>query len=134
MVKKQANELALENLNQIKVKHSKMDNLFYMDLEMQEYLKDKHIPVKQARAVFKFKTRMANFHDNFRGGNQTKPCPLCNNGLDTQRHSLQCKMILENMNINLRYEDIFHSKVDKHVGKTLENILTFREEFLNDWK
>ena len=103
-----------------------------MDLEMQKYLKDKHIPVKQSRAVFKFKTRMANFHDNFRGGNQTKPCPLCNNGLDTQRHSLQCKMILENMNINLRYEDIFHSKVDKHLGKTLENILKFREEFLND--
>ena len=113
MVKVQARELALETLNQIKSKHSKMDNLFYIDLEIQEYLKDKTLTLKQARAVFKFKTRMANFSNNFRGGKETKPCPLCDDGPDTQRHSLECKVIKQNIQIQMRYEDIFHSKVKK---------------------
>ena len=30
----------------------------------------------------------------------------------------------------MRYEDIFHSKVEKEVAKTVENVLHFREEFL----
>jgi hypothetical protein len=131
MVKVQARELALETLNQIKSNHSKMDNLFYVDLEIQEYLKDKNITLKQARAVFKFKTRMANFSNNFRGGKETKPCPLCDDGPDTQRHSLECKVIKQNIQIQMRYEDIFHSKVEQEVAKTIENVLKFREEFLN---
>ena len=86
---------------------------------------------KQARAVFKFKTRMANFSNNFRGGKETKPCPLCDDGPDTQRHSLECKVIKQNIQIQMRYEDIFHSKVEQEVAKTIENVLKFREEFLN---
>ena len=108
-----------------------MDNLFYVNLEIQKYLKDKKLTLKQARAVFKFKTRMANYSDNLKAGNETKPCPLCKEGLDTQRHSLVCKVIQQNIKVNMMYGDIFHSKVDKEVAKTVENILNFREEFLN---
>ena len=81
--------------------------------------------------MFKFKTRMANYSENFKAGNETKPCPLCKEGLDTQRHSLVCKVIKQNIKVNMMYEDIFHTKVDKEVAKTVENILNFREEFLN---
>ena len=131
MVKNKARELALEALNQIKSSHSKMDNLFYAEFEMQEYLKDKTLTLKQARAVFKFKTRMANFSNNFRGGKDAKPCPLCNDSPDTQGHSLLCKVVKQNVQVNIKYGEIFHSKVDKEVAKTVENILIFREEFLN---
>ena len=79
-----------------------------------------------AKAVFKFKTRMANFSENFKEGGQTKPCPMCKepNVLDTQRHSLLCKVI------ECSYEEIFYSKVEVKAAKTVKNILKFREEFL----
>ena len=131
MVKKNARELALDTLNEYKSGHSKMDNLFYVELNMQYYLKDRKLSLRQARAVFKYKTRMANFSDNFRGGKETKPCPLCKDDPDTQRHSLLCKVIRQNITINIRYEDIFHSQVDQEVAKTLENILRFKEDFLD---
>ena len=70
LVKAKAKEVALENLNKIKSKHSKMDNVFYVDLEMQEYLKKRNIRRSMAKAVFKFKTRMAQFSENF--NKQTK--------------------------------------------------------------
>ena len=50
-----------------KESHSKMSNLTYEDLEMQGYLKDEKIRVNQARAIFRFRTRMARFWENFKG-------------------------------------------------------------------
>ena len=58
----------METLNEIKKKHSKMDSLFYVDLEMQDYLKDRRLKTSMAKAVFKFKTRMANFSANVKEG------------------------------------------------------------------
>ena len=43
LVRSKAKEVALETLNEIKKKHSKMDSLFYVDLEMQDYLKDRRL-------------------------------------------------------------------------------------------
>ena len=62
----------------------KMRNLFYTELKIQEYLKDNRITTSQARAVFRYKTRMANFSEKFKGVAKTKPCPMCKDALDTQ--------------------------------------------------
>ena len=109
-----------------------MDNLFYVELEMQEYLKDRRMKTSMVKAAFKFKTRMANFSENFKEGGQTKPCPMCKepNALDTQRHSFVCKVIVTNIEIECSYEEIFYSKIEFKAARTVENILKFREEFL----
>ena len=129
LVKAKAKELTLE-LNK---RQGKMKNLYYADLEKQEYLTDKKITPQQAKAVFKYKTRMANFSDNFRGGQPTKQCPLCKDesSLDTQQHSLVCKVTKQNVQIDVRYEEIFFSQIGAETAKTLENILKFRDEYLN---
>ena len=127
LVKEQAQELTLEKNKRV----GKMKNLFYSELSLQEYLVDHKITTSQARAIFKFKTRMANFSENFKAGGLTKPCPLCLEAPDTQQHSLVCKIILENISVNTRYEDIFHSKVSEETARTLENILKFRSEYFN---
>ena len=127
LVKEQAQELTLEKNKRV----GKMKNLFYSELSLQEYLVDHKITTSQARAIFKFKTRMANFSENFKAGGLTKPCPLCLEAPDTQQHSLVCKIILENISVNTRYEHIFHSKVSEETARTLENILKFRSEYFN---
>ena len=133
LVKEQARDLAFEKLNYQKENHSKMKKLYYVDLEIQEYLKDKKLTSSQAKSLFRFRTRMANFSENFKGAGGTKICPLCEepNALDTQLHSLKCKVITGNMDVNIEYEEIFYSKVSVKAAKTVENILKFRDEFLN---
>ena len=49
--------------------HSKMDNLFYTKLEMQNYLKLENINADEARTFFRYRTRMAQCGENFRGQN-----------------------------------------------------------------
>ena len=132
LVKKQARELALTTLIMEKTRHSKMDNLNYENLEMQEYLKDGTIKVNQARTLFRFRTRMARYWENFKGGRPPQHCPLCSDALsfDTQSHSFQCEVLATSININGNYEDIFETKVNERVARTITNIENFRQPYL----
>ena len=82
--------------------------------------------------MFKFKTGRANFSEIFKGGGFTRPCPLCKqtNELDTQQRSLSCRVIKENVQHDVKYEEIFFSDVEVKTVKVLESILKFRKEYL----
>ena len=56
--------------------HSKLDNLCYTELKLQAYLEN--MSATEAQTVFSYRTRMANFKENYRGPEGPKPCPLCN--------------------------------------------------------
>ena len=136
LVKKQARELALVTLMNKKEKHSKMDDLMYVELSMQNYLKDEKIRVQEARILFKFRTRMAKFWGNFKGGRPPQQCPVCKEpgSVDTQLHSFQCKVLAENINMEGNYSEMFTTNIDKNIARKLENIEKFREELLENEK
>ena len=134
LVKKQIREWAFQGLLLKKQGHSKMMNLEYTTLEMQNYLKDHDITVTQAKMIFKYRTRMENFSDNFRGGKPTKPCPVCKECEDTQIHSFKCRILEENIKIEGRLLDIFKPKVEQKVAKTIEKIVKIRENYLEKLK
>ena len=133
MVKKKLREFAFKTLIQKKEKHSKMDNLTYGDLELQGYLKDEKIGVNQARSVFRFRTRMARFWENFKGGRPPQPCPVCREAksVDTQTHSFECGVVKENMAINADYRNLFGLRVHENTAKIVENIEKFREQIMD---
>jgi hypothetical protein len=76
---------------------------------------------------------MANFSDNYIGWQPTKQCHLCKDeySLDTQQHSLVCKVTKQNVQIDVRYEEIVFSQKEAETAKTLENISKCRENYLN---
>ena len=132
MMKKVTREVAIHTLIRQKEKHSKMFNLTYVDLEIQSYLKDDKIRVDQARTIFRLRTRMARYWENFKGGRPPDPCPVCKEvgSVDTQPHSFQCKVTALNVEINGSYSNIFGTRVDEMTAKTVENIEKFRAQFL----
>ena len=95
MMKIKSKEYTLNYLLEIKDSHSKIDNLEYPELKLQNYLRDDEIPLNEARNLYRFRTRVANFKENFKNGHQSCaiPCPLCLVQPDTQAHSLQCPEI-----------------------------------------
>ena len=132
IVKTQARELALQNLLRKKEHHSKMINLSYTSLEMQEYLMDPKISINQAKTIFRIRTRMEKFGENFKCGQPTKPCPLCQESTDTQSHSFQCRVIQENITLTGNYMEVFSPNMDKKLADTIENIVKFREDYMED--
>lgn len=130
LVKKKIEEEAFRKLLERKEKHKKMEHVQYKMFELQEYLKQSHITPNQARTIFKFRIRMENFSENFKGGKPTKPCPICNASKDMQSHSFECTAILKNLKISGNYKDIFQETISRDLARTLENIVKFREEYL----
>ena len=88
--RKATTEFELKRLLHMKSTHSKMSSLEYNKLELQEYLKLETCNAAQAKVMFKFRCRMANFSENFRGPQGPKPCILCGVHLDNQETSFEC--------------------------------------------
>ena len=128
-MKKKTEEIALEELKKAKEKHTKMENLVYDKLELQNYLKNEKIRVKQARIIFRFRTRMARCWGNFRGGRPPQICPVCKDdqSTDTQTHLFECRIVKENIKLSGDYKMIFSKQVDDEIATTLENIEKCRE-------
>ena len=78
MVKKKLKEYSLGYLTTIKEKHSKMDQLVYPKLKIQNYLKDRKISVQAAKSLFRWRTRSALFKTNFGSSYLNTACPYCN--------------------------------------------------------
>ena len=53
IVKIKTKEYALKNLLELKSKHTKLDNLVYSELRLQNYLKSDDIPVYEAKNLFR---------------------------------------------------------------------------------
>ena len=113
LVKESCRHVAFNELIDMKNSHSKMTNILYSSLKLQPYLKDKKIRPDLAKTLFKFRTRMVNFRNNFKKGSPFLSCPLGDNKLDDQQHLLNCDKLQPTINSDLNYYDIFSNDIDK---------------------
>ena len=114
-------------LNKEKENMSKIQTIYHKELKLSNYLELEDINTQEAKAVFQYRSRMANFSGNYRGSNPIKSCPLCFSHPDTQKWSFQCSVIKKNIQIEGKYDDIIEGNIDKSNAKTVNSILKFRE-------
>ena len=128
LVKIRTKDYTLEYLLNLKQKHSKMANLQYEELRLQSYLMDENITVKEAQNIFKYRTRVANFKENFKNNHDGGMwCPLCLVQPDSQAHSVLCPVIKANIDVRGEYLEIFTDEISKEISQTLLKITLFRE-------
>ena len=127
LAKRKVKVFELEKL--LEIKHlknkSKMKSLSYEKLELQDYLT--RLDVHEAKTVFSFRVRTAQFSENYRGSNPPVPCPLCAQHLDLQELSFICPIIKEKIQINENYEKIFHPQITNNLAKILVAIMKLRK-------
>ena len=118
-MKVKAEEFALYELNLMKAKHTKLDNIIYSKLEIQKYLQCKNITPDDARMVFSFRTRMAGFGENFRDSSGHKQCPLCHSHLDNQQMAFKCPETVNMTSKKGKYGYIFQTEIPV---ETIQNL------------
>ena len=128
-VKIRATEYSLKSLKSKQATHSKMENLSYKDLKIQDYFLSDHLDYKQKQTIFKLRTRMERFGENFRAGNSPVICPLCKLHFDSQELSLQCPEIRKELEIKAgNYEEIYKDNIESsNIVKTLVEITKIRK-------
>ena len=82
-----------------------------------------------ARITFWFRTWMAQFSENYRNNVDIHLCPLCKKHIDTQKLAFKCPVVLENINISGRYDEIFGENISKQLALNLKSILNLRQSF-----
>ena len=84
--------------------------------------------ISEAKAFFKFRSRMAPFGENFRGGQKTVLCPLCKAHPDGQPESFDCIQLKKIISVKGDYKQIFSQVIPHELVTTIHNIYSFREE------
>ena len=126
ILKKKAIEYAFEELTEKQAKHSKMENLQYSELAIQNYFLQPGINIDEIRSIFKYRTRMAPFGENFRAGRESVTCPLCSTHVDSQVMSFMCPAIRKNINIDCDIQDLYTDTMNMKTASTVSYILKLR--------
>ena len=132
LLKKKAREIAFESLVEMKVKHSKMNNLEYKELKLQEYFQLPGIRIEQVREIFKFRTRMLTFGENFRGAKESVICPLCRSHADSQAWCLQCPAMMKELSSSVKLDGIYGDEVTIETAETIEEIMKIRKRIIEN--
>ena len=128
LVKVKTQEYTLNYLLNKKERHSKMENLNYFKLKLQNYLRDKNISVDEARNLFRYRTRVAKFKQNMKSSFSVATCPFCLVQPDTKAHTFQCPDLKLKVKLEGNYCDIFSENIPKDISITLLKISKIRED------
>ena len=129
-VKIKTEEFSLDQLNEKKFEHSKMENVIYTELKIQDYLTSRELTTGQKRIIFKYRMRMADYSENFRGSSPPQPCRMCNFHRDSQTHSVICYETMKNVTSQGNYNEIFTKRIKIETAEMLEEITKIRKNKL----
>ena len=131
LVKGKVKDFSLKKLKTEQSKHSKMKELHYSDLKIQNYLTDPNLTPNQMRTIFRYRTRMEKFGENFRGGKLSVTCPLCRVHLDNQAMSFHCSVIKDNIDVNGDISDVYGENISMQTVDTIMKITEIRKSKLD---
>ena len=126
LVKKKAKEFAFKELLNKKAKHSKMDNLSYSKYNLQEYFLSYQTSNNQKRLIFKYRTKMERFGENYRGGKTHVMCPVCKLHYDNQDLVLQCPEVRKNIPDDGNMKELYSETINTDIVETLTKVMKFR--------
>ena len=132
-IENKINAKALEYLNKLKSKHSKVMHVVHKKLKLQEYFEASRVEdTCMAKFIFHARTRMLNFKANYKSKylKTNMNCPMGCPVLDTQEHVLFCTKIesncLNSEKNEPNYIDLFSEDSSKQ--KTIAKIIKGRLE------
>ena len=112
--------LALLELNELKMKHSKSENIESTKLRTASYLVYQRLTKYEQQLLFRLRTKTLDVKMNFDRLHADIYCSLCKLFPETQSHILQCPDVVPNMNTpvisnhSLNEADIY-GNLDKQV-------------------
>ena len=139
-IKSAVEKVSLKYLNNKKFEKTKLKDLCYEDLKMQEYLKSSDLKISERKLLFQLRTRMIDVKENFKHAYPDHVCPLCGCENDSQQHLLYCTAISTDSTFmidpNVRYSDIFSNDVRKQglITRLFQSQLKKRKSLQNKAK
>ena len=141
LVKKKVTNAALKRLLQIKENHSKMNQLSYSKLQIQEYLKNPLFDSESMAMLTALRTRtVRGVRNDFRGMYSNTECPLGCGNSDTIQHILACSALSKYMSsesitkYKVEFQDIYSYCVvkQKQITHLYIQLMGIREKLIRN--
>ena len=129
-VKQKIREASLQYLLNISKEHSKMNNLKYNKLAMQEYFYSTSFRKNESQLLFKYRTQMTKFAANFPNGLSSLTCPLCKieSTINCEKMIILIPSIIDTKFMNIYSKDI---NIMKDGMQVMTEILDLRKQLLD---
>ena len=97
---------------------------------MQEYFKQPGANINELRDTFKFRVKMLEFGQNYRGSAEFVPCPLCSTHIDEQDMLFQCPVMKSEVELHIDLNKIYTDNVDSKDIKELSKVMNMRRKMV----
>ena len=133
VVKEKVTKYAFNFLTNKLLTSSKLSKLRYCELELQDYFTHHKVTAEEMRIVFRFRTRMLTFGENFRGNNFGRLCPLCNKHIDCQDTLNDCQVIRNKFKDDFSgcIRNLYSTYQTTEAIKMLSEVINYREIVVN---
>jgi hypothetical protein len=118
IIKEKTELKALEYLNHLKGRHSKVMDINHQSLNMQLYLEPNEMNIQESKFLFALRSRMVDVRANYREKHFITLCPGCKLEEETQEHLLRCINLQETGTVTTttpEYQDLFSCNLHKQV-------------------
>ena len=139
LIKRKVQILAISDLNEAKIKHSKSQYLNSKNFKTAQYLEDQRFSKKESQLLFSLRSHTLNLKMNFKNQHTNTYCEVCQLFPETQSHILHCPQITSKLNIvnlpnSVPEENYIYGRIDKQleIVKIFSQILEVRKSILED--
>ena len=131
LAKEKTEKAALKYLLSEKEKQSKISNIAYEKLKIQEYLSG-GCNVKLAKLIFKARSQTLDIKTHKKWKYADNLCSGCKVKEETGQEILECKKLNDNCNGSVKYSDFYSENISDIImtGKILQKNLKRRQEIL----
>ena len=118
MIKQRIQAKAFENLEKIKLSHSKVEHIEHNGINMQKYLQpnSEKMNREDAQTIFKLRCRAIKLKANMKSMYDSLECTACGIEEEHQQHILECSILNQNKSLEeCKYGKIFNGTVSEKV-------------------
>ena len=118
IVKTKTTILAIKTLNEVKLKHSKTQNLKLIKNCPAEYLGSKNLNLEEIQTLYKLRCRMISVKMNFKSlHKQNIWCETCHLFPETQQHLSVCPVLKANCSQLIDFSVIDHQMIHQNIAR-----------------
>ena len=118
--------------------YKKMEHVSYNELKTQNYLLNNEHSIEEQKLIFTFRTRMAQFGENYKAGRDEIVCPLCRSHKDSQSMMFECPIVKKELidrnitnDLNL-LDDVYHEDISRNTIDILKIVTELRSNVVKN--
>ena len=101
-------------------------------MKIQKYFGAREVSDETIKEVFQYRTHMLDFHQNYKGHDETKYCPLCKSHPDSQDSVEDCLELAKSFSYLKDLKRLYEDDFEEGTMTLLHEVMKVRKSLMNE--